>query len=649
MALHFDLPYEIPYLLSDRRIDPHHWMKDNKVEFSISSSKTSENTRNFLNPLNNVIDSLVNEMESKVDLEFSSPKKHIGDYVYYSEYENNDNYPTYYRKKIGLESREKLCKWDSLTVLNYIPSPNGRYILFVLDDKGTQFGDIVLFDCQNHSITYHRVNSANNGNVVWNDKSNAYWYVKANSLKRTDKIFYHKINESDSDIIVYQEKDIRYEVEIIKDPTSVYISSFSIDNSELIRINGQNGQLEIFIPRHKNLLAKLIPSSDNTFLLIHKGTDNGALYQLQKNLNYTLIFRSENDYLMNIIPLKDFFILETREKGLPAISLLTKNDLSLKKVEIPLGKIDIMEYDYDKCTFSLLHSSPVQSPHLYHFDCKSNQFDMPFKEVDQGFEISQQFAISDGVEIPITLVHKKGVNRDGQNPLLIYAYGAYGSVIDPSFCKPYSSLLQRGVILAYAHVRGGGEFGRIWHVGSKKQKKITSFKDLIACAEYLIDNGYSTPKKMGLQGASAGGTLAAGIINMRPDLFKVVLLEMPFVDAISDLNDPSVPYTPQEWEEWGNPQNSEELRSIKEWSPIDNITSGFKPAVYITAGENDVQVLSDEPYKFWAKLKKNQMGTNPILFEMMKGGHKGDTGRYSSIRQIAPMYAFLLDQLGIQR
>ncbi|MFN4174803.1 MAG: prolyl oligopeptidase family serine peptidase, partial [Parachlamydiaceae bacterium] len=349
------------------------------------------------------------------------------------------------------------------------------------------------------------------------------------------------------------------------------------------------------------------------------------------------------------IPLKEYFLLEVRENGLPALKLLSKIHFAENKIEIPIGKIDVRYSDYENSAFTIDFSSPIHAPNRYHYCCKRQTFDKPFKASSDEFEVVREFVSSNGQAIPVTIVQKKGVEKNSKNPLLVYAYGAYGSSIDLSFYKPYSSLLNRGVILAYAHVRGGGEFGEPWHEAAKKEKKIATFKDLIAVSEYLIDEGYSSNERMALQGGSAGGTLAAGIINMRPDLFRVVLLEVPFVDAITDLNDPSIPYTPQEWEEWGNPQNINELKAIREWSPIDNIKWGAKPAVYITAGMNDVQVPCYEPYKYFAKLKRHQAGKNPILFELIKGGHKGDTGRYSSIRQIAPMYAFLLNQLGIKR
>lgn len=646
--MHFDFPYEVPYLLSDRRIDPYHWMRENKTEFQKNSEATSELTRLTLAPLNPLIHSLILEMESKVDLEFTSPSKTVGEYVYFSDFEGKNNFPTYFRKNIQTNRVEKLCNWGSKTVLNCIPSPDGRYVLFILDHEGTQFGEIVTYDTETQSTLKGEKISNNNGNVVWNEFSDGFWYSRANSVKRTDSILYHKLKTSpSSDTLTYYENDIRYEVEVINDISSIFILSSSIDSAELIQL--KKDELKIIIPRTNHFLVKLIPSPDNTYLLIHKGQDNGTFYRLEDNLSYTPIYRADKDYIFNAIPLKEGFIFEKRERGMPAIDILSKRNHTVVKVAVPLGKIDIVETNYNQSTFTILHSSPIHPPDLYGFDVKKHQFDKPFNKEEKGFQITRIKADSDGVEIPITLVHKRDLKKDGKNPLLIYAYGAYGSVIDPSFCKPYSSLLDRGVVLAYVHVRGGGEFGRTWHEGAKKQNKLNSFKDLIACADYLVQEGYTCPQKMALQGASAGGTLAAGIINMRPDLFKVVLLEMPFVDAISDLSDPSVPYTPQEWEEWGNPQNMEELGAIKEWSPIDNIKPELHPSVYITAGENDVQVLSDEPYKYWAKLKKNQRGLNPVLFEMLKGGHKGDLGRFSSIRQAAPMYAFLLDQLGLQR
>jgi len=259
IGLHFEIPYHVPYISSDARLDPLHWMRENKEEFRKCVQKTNDVTQKYLSSLNTLKEKLIAEMESKVDLDFPSKTKRVGNYLYYTKYENKDNYPTYFRQNLATSKTEKLYNWDSQTVLNYIPSPCGKYVLFVIDDKGTQFGDIFVYDCSNHTIHHKEIIANNNGNIVWKKNGEGFWYASANLLKRTDQVLYHKINTpSEEDNVVYQELDIRFEVEVLEDSLNAYILSSSINSSDLSII--RSNKLETIVPRSENVVVTLIPS-----------------------------------------------------------------------------------------------------------------------------------------------------------------------------------------------------------------------------------------------------------------------------------------------------------------------------------------------------------------------------------------------------
>jgi oligopeptidase B len=294
----------------------------------------------------------------------------------------------------------------------------------------------------------------------------------------------------------------------------------------------------------------------------------------------------------------------------------------------------VFDYDVSKGTRKLLKATEV----LGGYDPKQYRSERTWATA------------TDGVKVPISVVYKAGVQRDGKAPLLLYGYGAYGASSPATFNEPRLSLLDRGVIYAIAHVRGGGEMGEPWHDGGKMMNKRNSFTDFITCAEHLIAEKYTSQQRLAIQGASAGGLLMGGVLALRPDLPRVAILEVPFVDVINTMLDESLPLTVPEYLEWGNPRQREHFLYMKSYCPYSNLKAGSYPAMLVRTALNDSQVMYWEPAKYVAKLRSLKQDDNALLFKCnMDAGHGGASGRYDALRERAFVFAFVLTQLGVEK
>jgi oligopeptidase B len=312
--------------------------------------------------------------------------------------------------------------------------------------------------------------------------------------------------------------------------------------------------------------------------------------------------------------------------------------------------------DFDTRLLRFNYTSLVTPPSAFDYNMDTRERTLVKRqEVPGGYDPSQyqtervHAKAPDGAEVPISLVYRKGTRRDGQAPLLLYGYGAYGISTDPSFSSDRLSLLERGVIYAIAHIRGGGDLGKPWHEDGRMLRKKNSFTDFIACAEHLIAQRYTSPDRLAIMGGSAGGLLMGAVTNMRPDLFAAVVAMVPFVDALTTELDPTLPLTIGEWEEWGNPAEKPYYDYIKSYSPYDNVGTRSYPAILVTAGLNDPRVSYWEPAKWVAKLRALKTDQRPLLLKTNMGaGHFGASGRYDYLKETAFHYAFLFDVLGIK-
>jgi oligopeptidase B len=312
--------------------------------------------------------------------------------------------------------------------------------------------------------------------------------------------------------------------------------------------------------------------------------------------------------------------------------------------------------EFDAKLIRLTYTSLITPRTVYDYDIESKTLVLKKQEEVLGgydpsqYETQRTFATAaDGTKIPISLVHRRGIKRDGQNPTLLYGYGSYGASMDPNFSSNRLSLIDRGFVFAIAHIRGGGEMGRPWYESGKLLSKKNTFGDFVASAEHLIAEGYTSPDRLAIQGGSAGGLLMGAVTNMRPDLFAVVVAQVPFVDVINTMLDASIPLTVVEYEEWGNPNEKNAYDYMLSYSPYDNVQRKDYPSILITAGLNDPRVQYWEPAKWTARLRAAKTDDHRLLLKTNMGaGHGGPSGRYDYLKEIAFIYAFVLDTLGVK-
>jgi oligopeptidase B len=364
--------------------------------------------------------------------------------------------------------------------------------------------------------------------------------------------------------------------------------------------------------------------------------------------------------LEGVVLFRQYAVFVEREQGL--VRLVVHDFQSGRNVNVPFREPVYAagpgaNPEYDSKTFRYTYQSFITPSSVYDYEMESGKCTL-LKQTevlggyDPGKYVSERISAtaSDGVKVPLSIVYRAGMKRDGRNPLLLYGYGAYGIPMSATFSIPRISLLDRGVVFALAHVRGGGDLGEQWRDDGKLMKKKNTFTDFISCAEHLIGEKYTSADRMAIEGGSAGGLLIAAVLNMRPDLFKAAHLAVPFVDVVNTMLDETLPLTVPEFLEWGNPKIKEEYEYIKTYCPYTNIASKPYPAILITTSINDSQVMYWEPAKYTAKMRAVRTDKNPLLFKINMGaGHGGASGRYDAFKEQAFNYAFVLSQFGLTR
>ena len=391
---------------------------------------------------------------------------------------------------------------------------------------------------------------------------------------------------------------------------------------------------------------------------------NGKIYQVAKS-DYAnraawkeMVAHNKDVRIENLNVQKEYIVIETRKNGLTEMeirSLVTGKSRFVSFPEPVYNAYSSGNPEYDAATFRYSYTSLNRPTTLYEYDCTNgNTTLLKQQEIPSGFkpddyEVERLWATAaDGVKVPMSVVYKKGLKKNGTNPALLYAYGSYGMSMDVFFSSAYYSLIDRGFVFGIAHIRGGSDMGEQWYEDGKLLKKKNTFTDFIACSEKLITDKYTAANKLAAMGGSAGGLLMGAVANMRPDLYQSIIAQVPFVDVVSTMLDDTLPLTTGEYEEWGNPNEEEYFRYMLSYSPYDNIKAQNYPNMLITGGINDSQVLFHEPAKLAAKLRAMKTDDNILLLKInMDSGHGGATGRYDGIKETAFDLAFILNRVGI--
>jgi len=668
----------------DERVDNYHWLRerDNPAVLAYLEAENSY-TEAMLAHTEALQETLYDEMKSRIkETDESVPVAHGGYFYYYRE-EKGKQYRIYCRKKGSLNAEEQVLidlnleaeGRDYLRMGNFSVSPDHSLLAFALDTDGSETYTLQVKDLTTGDLLPDRIENTYYG-LEWGNDNRTLYYTTLDPALRPYKLHRHRLGDAASDDeVLYHEADERFFLRLYKAKSERYIfcALGSAVTSEVHAIDADHsdGQpilvqprvqdMEYFVTHHRSRTGE-----ERFLILTNWDADNfrvmAAPVEAPARENWQeLIPHSAEVMLGHIEPFQDFLVVWERESGLTHIRIqdlsteafFRGEDSSFHRVEQVEPVYTVSHGQNPEFSSQVLryrYTSLVSPPSVFDYGMKDRVRTMRKQDEVKGYDpaayTTERIWASavDGVQVPVSLVCPADLEKDGQNPCLLIGYGSYGMSYDPHFSSNLVSLLQRGFVVAYAHIRGGGEMGRHWKEDGKYLKKKNTFTDFIACAEAIIDSSYTSPGRLVISGRSAGGLLMGAVANMRPDLFAGVVAGVPFVDVVNTMLDPSIPLTVIEWEEWGNPADPEYYRYMKSYSPYDNVEAKEYPAILATAGLNDPRVQYWEPAKWVAKLRVCKTDDNPLLLKTEMGaGHFSKSGRYDYLEEVALEYAFILD------
>ena len=658
----------------DKRIDNYYWLRQqDKPEVIDYLNAENEYTAAKMKHTEDLQKSLYDEMLSRIkETDLSVPYR-LKDYYYYSRTEEGKGYSILCRKYQSLDAEEEILldqnelaegkEFFSLGVRSV--SPNQQILAYSTDTTGAEQYTLFFLDLATKSL-YSETIPNTYYSFAWGNDNQTVFYTKVDNANRPYQLWRHILgSDPSSDVLVYQEDDEAYYLGVDKTRSRAYIllELGSKITSEVYYLDADNpgGEFQLFQPRQTGIEYFLGHHSDRFYITTNEDAINFKLMSTPVNsidkTNWkTIIPHREDVLLVGVDAFADRLVIYERKEGLPTARIQTLATGEIKELTFPEPTYSFFggnnpEFNTTKFRFS--YSSMITPSSVFDYDFETEERELKKEtEVLGGYDrtlyASERLTAiaSDGTKVSISLVYKKGIDKDGSNPLWLTGYGSYGYPYPVTFSSLRLSLLDRGFIVAIAHIRGGQEMGRKWYEDGKFLSKKNTFTDFIACAEHLIAEKWTNSDRLVISGGSAGGLLMGAVINMRPDLFKVVVADVPFVDVLTTILDTSLPLTILEWEEWGNPNQKEYYDYIKSYSPYDNVTAKDYPALLITAGLNDSRVKYWEPAKWTAKLRELKTDNNLLLLKTnMSAGHGGASGRYESLKEIAFEYAFVLDRL----
>ncbi|HZJ35393.1 MAG TPA: S9 family peptidase [Gillisia sp.] len=661
------------------RVDNYYWMNE-KENPEVISYLEEENDYNEKVTLNTKAfqEKLFKEMKARIKEDDESVPYKLNGYWYLTRYQTEKDYPIYSRKNNSLEATEEILfdvnkmaegfEYYSLGGLNV--SRDNKLVAFGLDTLGRRNYVIQIKDLESGEIFPEKIIATTGGSTWANDNKTLFYTKKDSKTLRSSQIYKHILGTDPiMDSLVYEEEDETFNTYIYKSKSNKYliIGSSSTLTSEYRILDADNpeGLFEIFQPRQRGLEYGISHYGDYFYVLTNK--DGATNYKLMKSPvdhtgmeNWIEVIPHREDYMLEDIDIfKKYLVVSERHNGLNKIKIILwgknesyylpfDNETYTAFTSInPDFDTDILRYNYNSLNTPTsvidFNMATKESKVLKEQEVLGGKF-------DKNNYITERVWVKalDGTKIPVSLIYRKGIKMDGSNPLLQYGYGSYGSTIDPYFSSVRLSLLDRGFIYAIAHVRGGEYLGRRWYEGGKLLNKKNTFTDFIDVSKYLIDQNYTGRENLYAMGGSAGGLLMGVVVNMAPELYKGVIAAVPFVDIVTTMMDESIPLTTGEYDEWGNPNNTEYFDYMMSYSPYDNVKAQDYPNMLITTGLHDSQVQYWEPAKWVAKLRELKTDNNILLFHInMDAGHGGVSGRFEALKEVAEEYAFILDLQGI--
>jgi len=663
--------------LGDVRIDNYAWLRDDRrqdtavIHYLEAENRYTQAMMRHTEPLQ---ERLFQEMRGRIkETDLSVPER-IGEYYYYSRTEAGKQYPIHARKRGSLTAPEEVLldvnqmaegkRYFSLGAQSV--SPDAHLLAFATDTSGAERYTLMVKDLRTGQILADRLPNVN-GSVEWAADNRTLFYGTSDAANRPNRVMRHVLGTNPAgDAVVGEEPDELYRIGIgrTKDRRFLLINTSSFDASEVRYIDASRPMdaFRVIRPKTANVLYDVEHHGDRFLITTNEGAPNFKLMWApdadpRRESWRELVPASDSVLLDGIDVFRDYLVLYQRQNALRKIHVVPFAGGAAYDVDFPEP---IYTYrgarnpDYDSRVLRFTYTSLVTPPAVYDYDLASRTRQLMKATEVPGYDPSLYASertwarAQDGTMVPISLVYRKPFVRDGSRPLLLYAYGSYGSSTDPAFSTNNLSLLDRGVVYAIAHIRGGQEMGRQWYEQGRLLNKMNTFTDFIASAEHLVGQRYTSRERLAIRGGSAGGLLMGAVVNLRPDLFRAVVADVPFVDVINTMLDASIPLTTGEWLQWGDPHKPEFYGYMKSYSPYDNVRATTYPAMLVTAGLNDPRVGYWEPAKWVARLRATKTDRNPLLLRTNMGaGHGGASGRYDALRETAIRYAFILDQLGV--
>ena len=658
-----------------KRVDNYYWMRDDsRKDPEIIAHLNEENSylENWFVSGNDNRKALFEEITDRIPKNEDSVPVRLKNFEYFRRYKQGNEHGIYIRRKdknseekILLDVNELAKNKDFYQLANWSISPKENLMAYAEDTSGRRQYRIKFKDLENEEISSFFIENTS-GDMAWSSDGKYLFYVlRDEETLLPYKLFRHEIGTSqDKDVAIYEEKDTTFYLSVGNTRSMEYIevniSSTTSSEVRLIKSDSPDMTPQIFLPREEDHLYSIDHDPASSRFLIESNWKALNFRLLETDLNNSsdknkwkeLIPHREQVLLQSVIPFPDHLIIMERENGLRKLKILNKESKAVKEINFndPTYTAYLAsnpEYYVDRFYFGY---SSMRTPDSLFSVVLSNGRKRLLKQAEvkgvfssSDYKVEREFITArDGTQVPVSIVYKNKFKKN-ENPIFLYGYGSYGNSIDAGFSSSRLSLLDRGFIFAIAHVRGGQELGRSWYEEGKIFNKLNTFYDFIDVTKGLVNKGYGNKDRIYAGGGSAGGLLMGAIVNMEPNLYKGIISNVPFVDVITTMSDPSIPLTTGEYSEWGNPDIKEEFEYILQYSPYDNISEQEYPSILVTAGLWDSQVQYYEPAKYVAKLRDYNKGKNPILMKVnMTAGHSGVSGRFESLKELAMEYAFLL-------
>jgi oligopeptidase B len=664
------------------RNDEYHWMRNRKdpevLKYLQAENEYLDEVLSHIKPLQ---EKLFQEMKGRIQETDSSVPVKKDNYFYYTRNEAGKQYPIFCRKKDSLDAPEEILLDQNIlaeghefcSVSAFSVSPDHTKLAYSIDYEGAEVYTIVVKDLVSGELFPERIERVLGSvyyhtGVEWAMDSQTFFYLTLDEYHRADKLFRHKLGTDQSrDALVFHEKDDSYSLTIhtsrTKDFILLYHYATLTQEMRFIPTDAPDSEPKVIQPRQHGLEYYAGHHGDSFYIITNKDARNYKLAKAPVSApgieNWTDVVPHHEDILLEHFDLfEDYIVLYERKEGLRHLRISQPDGVSnVHYVKFPDPTYEVISDenpDFKADALRIHYSSLITPNSIVNIDLNTGAWDILKEEtISSGYDKSQFateliFATAkDGRPIPISLSYKKGLKRDGQNPTLIYGYGAYGGSSEPHFNPNIISIMERGFVFAIVHVRGGSEMGRDWYDEGRLLNKKNSFTDLIACAEHLIAERFTSPEKLATIGSSAGGLLVGASMILRPDLFEAVICKVAFLDVVTSMSDPTIPLTTLEYDQWGNPEESKEaFEYMLSYSPYDNIQAVEYPHILLTTGYNDPRVAYWEPAKFLARLRGKKKGDNlALLITNFSAGHAGASGRYDFLKENALDFAFLIDKL----